>query len=363
MTLVTSTASVTQNLKAMGDKKYLIIYHEEDNDGVCSGALAKSYLVTSLNVAEEQIFLFPATYAKMDKLEKNGFKVRIDGVFNTASNVSDNDEEQVVWIVDALSWFDNIILTDISFNNFGAIEKLYKKLGSNFIWVDHHAPVIQESIKRGFDEKIVGIRDTSRSAILNMYKYLYDPFDVEYLEGKVPLSLRYLSAWDSWSYEREGLDFEKCRTFNIGMTKIGKLDINWWYKNLTNIYAGLCGDEAFKVGQMWVDDFNEHWKRVMAKNAQGGFTIGGRSAILVFSDSATSSLCFDSVKDQYQNGICVKTSSDGNIIISLYNTDNQKDFHCGEYLKEHYNGGGHAGAAGGKMTFEEFAEHYKTKTF
>ena len=32
------------------DKKYLIIYHKEDNDGVFSGAIFYNYLITELKI-------------------------------------------------------------------------------------------------------------------------------------------------------------------------------------------------------------------------------------------------------------------------------------------------------------------------
>lgn len=335
--------------------RYLIIYHEEDNDGVCSGAMAKHYLVDELGVDPGQIVTYGATYAKMDRLLANEFWLR--------------DEDSPIVVdgkhinTNVLYNYTHVILTDISFNNFEGIEELYEKFENNFVWVDHHAPVILESVKRKLDDKIPGVRDTTRSAILNMYKYLYDPFDNNYLSGKVSESLRMLSAWDSWSYEREGIDFERCRVFNIGMSKLGHINLDWWFQHWDGIVSDEYQEEAFTLGQMWVDDLKEHWAVAMKKNAQYGFTVGGRSAALIFTESSTSSLCFESVKDIVQNGICVKTSSDGNIILSLYNTDNQHDFHCGRYCQEHFHGGGHEGAAGGKLTFDEFAELYKSKEF
>ena len=47
--------------------------------------------------------------------------------------------------------------------------------------------------------------------------------------------------------------------------------------------------------------------------------------------------------------------------MSLYNTKDEDEFHCGKYCKEHYKGGGHKGAAGCQITQKQMLKILKTK--
>lgn len=330
----------------MDNKKYLIVYHLEDNDGCCSAALIKYYLTNTLNVSEDQIGLFPATYPILDKVLENNFGE---------------------W-----AGYDVLIMTDISFNNFSAMEMIYDMFGkANFTWIDHHAPVIKTSIERKYDILINGVRDTSRSAILNAYKYCYDNLDIMYNAGEAPIILRYLSAWDSWTTEKENLDFDKVRNVNTGFTSESQLSVDYWYKIMDIILNG--GNNSPGI-QQWISDMEERGKKIndaadrkneeLIKNCGiGGFTVDvdNRSCIVLFTSGSTNSLMFKSVRGIYDNAVCFKSSSTGNIIISMYNVMDNHEFHCGNYLHNKYGGGGHEGAAGATISFDTFCNILKTK--
>ena len=327
------------------DKKYLIVYHLEDNDGCCSAAIFKYYLVNNLNVPESNIGLFPATYVILDTVIANNFS--------------------------EFAGYDVLIMTDISFNNFTAMEMVYDMFGkANFTWIDHHAPIIKTSIEKKYDTLINGIRDTSRSAILNAYKYCFDNLDIMYNAGKAPIILRYLSAWDSWSTSRENLDFEKTRNINTGFTSESQLSVDYWYKIMSPIL--FSDPDSTKIAK-FLDDMEERGRKInevtdkkneeLVKNCGiGGFTVDGkRSCIMLFTSGTTNSLMFKTVRGIYDNAVCFKTTSTGNIIISMYNVIDTHDFHCGEYLHKTYGGGGHEGAAGATISFETFTKILKTK--
>lgn len=333
------------------NKKYLIIYHFEDNDGCCSAVIMKYYIVNELNANEKDITLFGANYAMLSKVYANNFNFVL------------NDEE--LNILD----FDSVIMTDVSFNDFNAMKTLYEEFGSNFTWIDHHAPIIEESVRRKYDILINGVRDIHRSALLNAYKYCYDPLDANYTNGTAPYLLRVLSAWDSYSFENEGIDFEYARRVNMGFTKWYNLDINTWYSNIGNFILGTpefnksYADEGFKLGKKEADEYDERNESIIKNFGMPGFNVNGRPAMMIFMSEGTSSLIFKSVMDKYKNGICAKTSPTGNILISLYNTDRtDHSFHCGTYLHDKYGGGGHEGAAGATISIETFAKILKTKT-
>ena len=57
------------------NKKFLIWYHNEDNDGLFSASIIKSYLIHELNIPEKNIvlegmtyFLFAENYPDYDSL-------------------------------------------------------------------------------------------------------------------------------------------------------------------------------------------------------------------------------------------------------------------------------------------------------
>ena len=105
-------------------------------------------------------------------------------------------------------------------------------------------------------------------------------------------------------------------------------------------------------------------KKIIADYGDGGWLIENtnRKCIVVFIQGQTSSIMFDSVKHLYSNAAVFKRTPTGDWVMSLYNTNKNDTFHCGEYLKEKYNGGGHQGASGCTLSESKFLKMLKTKT-
>mgnify|MGYP007056159620 CR=1 FL=1 len=323
--------------------KYIIIYHRDDNDGVCSAAIIKHYLVTKDLATEEDITMFPATYAILTKyVEDNG------GIEN------------------AFSKWDNIIMTDMSFDNGSWMIKLHKLYGGKFTWIDHHAPIIREVDKANVI--INGVQRTECSAILNAYKYCWDVFDTEYLLGNAPKIFVYLSAWDSFSFERECLDRDEVRMVNMAFTEMSEISVDWYYNHMTDIlndsdYNDEVIKNALEIGRKIANKADKTNADLIEHNGIGGFTVGpdNRSAIALFLSGPTNSLMFSSVADKYKHGVVFKSDNTGNIVVSLYDINDSHEFHCGEYLKKTYGGGGHEGAAGCTLTVDKFTNILKSK--
>ena len=129
--------------------KYLLIYHKEDNDGVFSGAIIYDYLLNELKIKPNQIRLLGTDYKDLAN-------------FAIANTPEDLNKE-----------YKTIIMTDISFNDPAYMKALYDVFEDNFIWCDHHAPIIKSSFEYRFDA-CPGVRNTTKSAILCVYEYLYD---------------------------------------------------------------------------------------------------------------------------------------------------------------------------------------------
>lgn len=333
-------------------KTYLIIYHKEDNDGIVSAALFYDYLTTKLNIDETDIQLLGTNYNEME-------------VFAKSYQPKDLHET-----------YDHIVLTDISFNG-KYMKSLFDEYQSDFIWCDHHAPIINESILLEFS-RTNGIRNTTKSAILCAYEYLYDQFNERYNKKDIPEIFRILSAWDSCSYEREGYDFEYVKAINKAYTIKFNLQpdliiqnvhniIKHWEEEHVNIFDN---DEYFDYGNIlnnYDDIVNENiintfgdcsWK---VKFEDKGIPLYHK-ACAIFHEGASNSTMFKCLKDKGINhGLVFKHQSNGNWVMSMYNINEDECTDCGEFLKERYNGGGHKFAAGCTFTEKQFIKLLRSK--
>lgn len=314
-------------------EQYLIIYHKEDNDGLFSMAIIYNYLIIEKNINKDNIKLFGADYNDLDKLSLD------DDIIKNSTH---------------------IYISDVSFDTVEKMIKLKEMFGENLVWIDHHKPMIDNSISKGFDD-IKGIRDTKHSALYNAFKYLYPTHNI-------PELFKLLSAWDSWSYDAEGIDFDLCKYINIGVNNIYNLNpdfiINYVYL-LIYIYNDYINppdiNELYEIGKFEAKILDRTYENNVKAYGDFSWTVNGRTACAMFIQGPSNSQMFKVCKDKVQNGIVFKRLPDSNWALSLYNTDNQHDFHCGEYLKKHFNGGGHEGAAGCQISEELFINILKQK--
>ena len=314
-------------------EQYLIIYHKEDNDGLFSMAIIYNYLIIEKNINKDNIKLFGADYNDLDKLSLD------DDIIKNSTH---------------------IYISDVSFDTVEKMIKLKEMFGENLVWIDHHKPMIDNSISKGFDD-IKGIRDTKHSALYNAFKYLYPTHNI-------PELFKLLSAWDSWSYDAEGIDFDLCKYINIGVNNIYNLNpdfiINYVYL-LIYIYNDYINppdiNELYEIGKFEAKILDRTYENNVKAYGDFSWTVNGRTACAMFIQGPSNSQMFKVCKDKIQNGIVFKRLPDSNWTLSLYNTDNQHDFHCGEYLKKHFNGGGHEGAAGCQISEELFINILKQK--
>lgn len=344
-------------------KKYLIIYHKEDNDGVFSGALFYDYLINRMGCKLEDLCFIGADYNILAEFSR------------------DNKVEDLHWD------FENIIMTDISFNDVSYMKKLWKEFGTNFVWCDHHAPIIKASFENKFSD-IPGIRDTGRSAILNVWKFLYDQFDEAYNLKKVPELLRILSAYDSWTFEKECYDFEYVRNVNKAVTINYNLNLGKARYLVHDLYITYVENKPSSMSLIYKDaplikelheegkKLNEYddivMKDIIEKYGDCSWRLSiydkktckesFRDACAIFHEGQSNSTFFKSLKNtNIKNGIVFKHQPNGNWVVSLYNVDDEDSFHCGEFMKRSYNGGGHKGAAGCTLSKAQFINILKTK--
>jgi oligoribonuclease NrnB/cAMP/cGMP phosphodiesterase (DHH superfamily) len=324
-------------------KNILIIYHLEDNDGVCSCAILSDYI--RKNFPTCKINYLPATYRILNDIYANGTE----------------------YMDEYFAPYDACAMLDVSFNEYKGMKYLKQRFGSNFTWCDHHSPIIKLSFKYKFDD-VAGVRDKNRSTILNLYKHLYDPFDEKYMTNEVPLLLKYLSAFDSWTHEANNLDFETCRYINTYVTHISKLDVSWWLDSFTLDKVLYTDNNEFlpdfiNAGKEYCDNIDKRNEEMINYAGDMGWTVGpdNRPACMIVIYGGSNSLMFKSVKDKCKNGIALKKTNGSQWTLSLYNTSDDNTFHCGEYLQKVYKGGGHEGAAGATISQSQFIKILKNK--
>lgn len=340
----------------MEKKKVLLVYHKEDNDGVFSAALVLWHLfhTKQLNIRYEDVDLLGTEYVELENKWKSG--------------------EVVKW----KDKYDNVIMTDVSFNTWKAMKQLYLDFGSNFIWIDHHRPKIKDSFKHRYDVTS-GLRDTHKSAILLAYQYFIDPLNEKFDKGTNPQVLGALSAYDCWNWDGLGYDGEECKTINVAVNVLIKLDIVkalGIINNIMNDYGDRTDqdrnyyDEYLRRGYEYRKYQKYEWENLMKiadKNwkvidKKNGIT---RTAAAVFYQGPTNSMMFDSIKDEVECGIVIKPDTvTGRVVVSLYNTKDgySEEFDCGDFANRIYRGGGHQGASGFNISLTKLNKLIKTKT-
>lgn len=326
--------------------KYLIIYHEEDNDGLFSCAISKCYLINEKHIDESNIDLYGTTYSKLSELYIKG----LDTFLNK---------------------YNNIIMCDISFNEHEAMKYLHNKFPNNFVWNDHHLAAIKQSIKYKYDN-INGIRDTSRSALLQTYKYFYDIFDEDYntIPNKKLYLFKVLSAFDNFNWEKYSYNKEQVLLINKAINFLFNLNINLIYdlvyeiiyknKEIDDDKLLYYGNILFKYDKIQYNNIIKNYGDLEWHVLDGDTK---RSACAIFYSNVSSTIMFESLLGKIDNGIVFKRNKNNTWTLSLYNIDKNDTFNCGVFLNKKYKkGGGHIGAAGCTLSDTQFKKMLKNKT-
>lgn len=323
----------------MVDEKFLIIYHKEDNDGLFSMAIFYNYIINELN---KNAVIDIEGHDYISIAEKYSIDEDIHELFNN---------------------YNYVIMVDLSFSNSSLFKIINNEYKNQFIWIDHHYPIILKSVNENFD-KIQGIRDIHNSALYNVYKYCY-PFN------NIPNIFNILSGWDSFSYERLGYKLDFVRNVNVGVNIIYKLKSDNIIKFVNDVIYNYTEEiieknivTFYDIGKRINDYEDEKYKEQINNYGDFNWLVNGEPAIMIMYQGPSSSLMFKEYIDtKYKRGIVLKYTGKDNWVLSLYNINNDDNtFHCGNYLREKYNGGGHEGAAGCTILAKNFMKLLTSKT-
>lgn len=318
----------------MDEPKFLIAYHRDDNDGVFSGAILAHHLHSRMGIDYERI--------KLDGITHGDIQERY-----TKEDLKELRKE-----------YRFFYLTDMSMP-LECMEYARELWHHNFVWIDHHAPIIKATEESGLADKIDGLRGAEHSALYHAYQYCHR-FD----GCQIPKYLDGLSAWDSFTFQ--SAEKNRLRVINSGTTYIYGLSIERVIGLLENIDNGSetwedVEKEAESIGNVLVADADRRNQELVQRYGDFDWKLVGldgseRTACALFVQGPTSSVMFQSADGKALCGIVCKYTPSGRWVFSVYNvnTDYDKEFHIGQWCREKYQGGGHAGAGGFSVSAEEF---------
>lgn len=337
----------------MENKKFgnvYVIYHKEDNDGVFSAAIASHALKDKC----KNLDLVPLTYTEINKLA--------DTCVTMKNLLDDNGNTNL------------LIMLDISMTPKN-MEKVYQVWKDNFIWCDHHKPIILASHQKPYTfGNCPGYHDrTDQSALIATYKYFNNMVDDGNI-SELPYLLQALGVYDSWTHELRGFNFDLINHINYAITYDTQLSVD-----------NVLQDYDFFTSPDWNEDFCKSLAKygesiekmkiadvcnILKNNANFAWLVGddNRPAVAFFSNIKYNSAIYKTALSQVLGdpSSTVGNTNGKNIIVfsndinfpdkvtmSLYNIDDTDKFDCGAYLKEKYNGGGHVGAGGCVLTLSK----------
>lgn len=353
----------------MRKKKYLIIYHKEDADGLVSAAIIFNYILYKLHNGDDNTIVidtFGATYNELTAM------INQYGAANKGM------------IVDILyHQYDCIFMTDISFNESEVMKLLYNKFKDSFVWIDHHFPIIHTSYKEKFDN-IPGKRDTRTSAIGLSYIYCYGDDMFKQLDEQIkeiPVIFKQLAGYDSFNWEYHGCTFEECYNVNKGFEYLTKLDFDIILIKVKNILSSRDNtsllynikNDYYDKGKEIAEYEDEHWNNIIKTSGDDTFVIDGkygpeRKTLVLVMQGKTCSTYFKSlINTDIKNVVVFKrvpNPKDNKVwTASVYNIrrEDDEEFNVGMYLKKRYKyAGGHRGCGGFSATNTQFNKIFKT---
>lgn len=343
-------------MKITDIKNALVIYHREDNDGVCSAAIVSQFLKVYGN-PEVNVKFFGCHYGELSTLWKE---------YQDA--VATGDEETIAktkmakWV----SKFDQIYMVDISFNEANAMEYLWDSMPvGDFIWCDHHHPIIEFSLSHTNEYQFgntPGVRKTTQSALANTWEYMAATANVDIQPSHALVMLSDYDSW-SWTHKDEYAGDNKDRLFalNTGFTRRSNLKVKWFENYIFNVLQNnvsgmrVSEEDCLQYGSVILEYDRERNTRDINSHGDTSWTIGGEKACAIFTIDRLNSQSFTRVfaGTDIEHGLVFKREHDGRWTLSAYNVSEGSEFDCGAYLKANYGGGGHKGAAGCTLTQDQ----------
>lgn len=334
----------------MKEKRVACIYHAIDLDGWMSAAIVKHWF--------------------RDRFQIKGLREQYDSSKDTLDFIGYNYGDPIP----DLSKYDKVIMCDISFP-----KEEMRKIAENyhFIWIDHHISALKDNaylidLAQCEDSNINLKLDPRFAACELTWKYFFP-------DETMPELIRLLGRYDCFGHkgtdeEQKVLEFQygarQCiRDYNEAYNGlvITKDDVLYssgqYFDNVLNqihangkaIYKYLCTEAE----QAYTNGFEIYFRYSpnIPEHRNLGFTDHTIYRFICINKERFNPINFgiDYHKDGYDG--CASYFFDGNTyIFSLYNDNGELD--CSNIAKQ-FGGGGHKGAAGFRITTEQFNKFIK----
>lgn len=323
-------------MSSKNSMKTVCIYHSIDLDGWMSAAIVKYWFITNNSTLPEM------------KKELIGYSYNTSKLDFIGYNYGDP--------IPNLSQYDRVIMCDVSFPKEEMI-KLYIRLYTNLIWVDHHTSAIKDSngIERGpFYDTALGSRDVKYAACELTWKYFFP-------DETVPEIVELLGKWDNIINVpiTSRSEWQRVTEFQYGAKQyISNYEeayewLNWTIDDDQKIfkiceegkiiYQYLCTEtkQTYKNGfEITLEEFIPY--TVKENYFCEAHTVNRKFICINREIFNPINFGIDYHKDVYDGAACF-WYADGVWNFSLYNDNGLVD--CSIIAKQ-YGGGGHKGAAG-----------------
>lgn len=293
----------------------LVIYHRVDYDGLFSNAIVRHF-----------------AYIDVD-----------DKVFTSYGyNYGDNLD-----LIPSFDDFDYVVMADISLP-IEKMKEIHDKYFDKVIWIDHHITAIQNSEANGYAD-FNGVRDIKHSACRLCWEF--------FSEREVPYVIELINANDIWKKDSVYDWDDEIQALQYGLS----FELKMSSEAICDNFIPLCfGTYAYSLKDMGlkVKEYMESLYKTWCERYSFPVTVNGKWKGLAMISPMFTSKVFTSIEEEYDCFVVLEKNGpkEGVYNISIYSGNRQcDDLNCGGYLQEKYNGGGHKGAGGGTLNFDEFS--------
>lgn len=242
-------------------------------------------------------------------------------------------------IPENLDRYEKIVMVDISFPVQNMLE-----LKSKLEWVDHHITAIKDSESFGYSD-VPGKREIGRGACELAWEY--------FMKTSVPKAVEFISAYDVFDKVRFGWISEVLPFQYALRTRYGL--------ELPDEILDFEPADLVLEGKLILKYLKQDWEN-MVKSSSIPITVNNLYKGICLITPVKTSLQFDCVYSEYDLFVFGTFDSSGKFKFTLSsNPDRVPEFNCGQYMKDHYSGGGHKGVAGGFMSLDQFTKFIKDR--
>jgi uncharacterized protein len=280
------------------DKRTILIYHHDDNDGLCSAAVAANYY----NRNEFAIKFVAINYGK------------------ELWNQEEIEAAEKVWLLDFTS---------------DKMDEFVKACGSKLTWIDHHKTAMEKFPGLWNSGNIPGNRSIEKAACVLTWEYIH-PEDI-----RPPVAVACIGDKDIWKFE-----YVETKAFSAGFSLMVKTpdDIVW------DVLLGSSSEyedtvnKMISIGELLLEAQNYKLQKAFERGID--CTFQNWKARLVNTTGNISDLGeFIYKKPEYD--IAIMWQAVENMVVFSLRSDsgNPDSPDCAE-IAQQYGGGGHRNAAG-----------------